>query len=75
MAELIISQFTCDEDKKLLFQEQYKTIYQTLHLMFMSPYAVQSETEFLKKLHTENTENPTSGLSLRDEFEVLQSIK
>lgn len=41
----------------------------------MSPSTVQSETEFLKKLHIENTENPTSGLSLRNEFEVLQSIK
>lgn len=40
----------------------------------MSPPTVQSETEFLQKLHTENTENPTNGLSLRDEFEVLQSI-
>uniref|UniRef100_A0A8W8NZK0 protein-tyrosine-phosphatase n=1 Tax=Magallana gigas TaxID=29159 RepID=A0A8W8NZK0_MAGGI len=55
--------------------EQYKTIYQTLHLMFMSPSTVQSETEFLKKLHTENTENPTSGLSLRNEFEKLQSVR
>ncbi|XP_065941951.1 receptor-type tyrosine-protein phosphatase epsilon [Magallana gigas] len=55
--------------------EQYKTIYQTLHLMFMSPSTVQNETEFLKKLHTENTENPTSGLSLRNEFEKLQSVR
>lgn len=41
----------------------------------MSPSTVQSEKEFLQKLHTENTENPTSGLSLRKEFEVSQSIK
>lgn len=57
---------------KFFFQEQYKTIFLTLHLMLMFPVTVQSATEFLQKLLTGNIESPTSCSSLSKEFEVSQ---
>lgn len=43
--------------------------------MFKSPVTVQSATEFLQNHFTVHTENQTSGSSLLNEFEVLQSTK
>lgn len=43
--------------------------------MFKSPVTVQSATEFLQNHFTVHTENQTSGSSLLNEFEVLQSKK
>lgn len=43
--------------------------------MFKSPVTVQSATEFLQNYFTAHTENQTSGSSLLNEFEVLQSTK
>lgn len=43
--------------------------------MFKTPVTVQSATEFLQNHFTVHTENQTSGSSLLNEFEVLQSTK
>lgn len=56
--------------KIIFFQEQYKTIFLTLHEMLKASVTVQNTTEFLEKLHITKADNPVNISLLRKEYQV-----
>lgn len=54
----------------LCLQEQYKTIFVTLHEMFKAPVGVQTANEFFLKSQSANNKHPAYVSSLRKEFQV-----
>lgn len=66
----LFSHFFFSQNSIICLQEQYKTIFLTLHEMFKAPVGVQTANEYLLKSQSAKPNHHAYVSSLRKEFQV-----